>query len=82
MVILKSKSQVRSFIKRQSAAHRKHTSCINKFSDDPDDPNGSGIFTSIVVDKNKVLLKSVNWISGGPNYTIWKVIAIIKIFSK
>lgn len=82
MIILKSQSQVRSFVKRQKTFHNKHTACTKKFSDDPEDPNCYGIKTSIVIDGKKVLLESWHFCSGERGHTTYDVLAIIKILSK
>jgi hypothetical protein len=78
MVILKTRSQVRSFIKRQTKYHNKHTAFYTRFSNDPDDPNGYGIKTSLFIDKNKIVLKKLHYMSGERGHHVYEVLAKIK----
>lgn len=83
MVVLKSQSQVRSFVKRQTAFHNKNTTVSHKFCDDPDDPNGYGIEATVSIDGNRVLLSLRHWMSGLNQKNVeYFVIAIIKISTK
>ena len=75
MVVLKSESQVRSFVKRQRAYHRENTDISTCF----DDLNYHGIKTNVYVDRNKVLLLKTQHLSGDRDTYVCDVIAVIKI---
>jgi len=76
MVILKTRSQVRSFIKRQAKFHKVHTECTTLWDEVG---NGSGIRINLFIDKDKVILKELHWCSGDRGYYKYQVLAKIRI---
>jgi len=76
MVILKTKSQVRSFVKRQTQFHKKYTAYTDYFDDAG---NGTGVKTEVFIDRNRVILRELHWISGDRGHYKCHVLAKIRL---